>query len=258
MGRFIVSRTATGVRFLLLSDKGRTLLSSKEYATLDACKKGICSLCYYAPIVPVIDLTQGACAPNPKFELDADGNGFSYAMKSANGKVVAAKGGFATKKACLRAISMLRTGVIGAEVLLVNPAGYIPLTVGGMIREVAPLSYPTEELDGALAYGEPALDEAEIPAPDTPARPPVETEPIDGNERFDDIPGEVGPAPLTPAEPAPVPAAAAEQSAPQRVPRRVQLPGEQALRSENAPAKQTPTPTSRPERGGFFKRFFGK
>ncbi|MBR7182345.1 MAG: hypothetical protein IKD28_06165, partial [Clostridia bacterium] len=171
MGRFIVSRTATGVRFLLLSDKGRTLFSSKEYATLDACKKGICSLCYYAPIIPVIDLTLGACAPNPKFELDADGDGFSYAMKSANGKVVAAQGGFATKKACLRAISMLRTGVIGAEVLLVNPAGYIPLTVGGMVRETAPLSYPTEDFADTPVYDAPALEEDSF---DVPVDAPVD------------------------------------------------------------------------------------
>ena len=69
MGRFILSRDASGVRFLLESDTGRTLAVSKQYATLDAAKKGICSLVYYAPIIPLIDTTVGESAPNPKFEL---------------------------------------------------------------------------------------------------------------------------------------------------------------------------------------------
>ena len=87
MSRFIISRGALGVRFLLKADNGRTLAVSKYYATLDACKKGICSLTFYAPIAPLVDATVGEYGANPKFEITkGESGGYCYALKSANGK----------------------------------------------------------------------------------------------------------------------------------------------------------------------------
>lgn len=136
MGCFIISRTPSGDRFLLQSEAGRTLASSRDYATLDACKKGICSLVYYAPIAPIVDRSAGEYGPNPKFEITADESGaLYYNMKSANGKSVITDGPFATKKACLRAIAMLRTGVMNADVFFARPGGFDRLTVGGMVQD---------------------------------------------------------------------------------------------------------------------------
>ncbi|MBQ8341012.1 MAG: hypothetical protein IJY22_01375 [Clostridia bacterium] len=141
MGCFVISRTPAGDRFMLQSDAGRTLVTSRDYATLDACKKGICSLVYYAPIVPVVDTSAGEYGPNPKFEITADDSGaLYYNMKSANGKSVVEDGPFATKKACLRAISMLRAGVQNAAVFFARPGGFDRLTVGGMVQD-APGAY---------------------------------------------------------------------------------------------------------------------
>lgn len=141
MGCFIISRTPSGDRFMLQSDAGRTLITSKDYATLDACKKGICSLVYYAPIVPVVDATAGEYGPNPKIEITAgEGGELFYNLKSANGKSVVEDGPFATKKACLRAIAMLRTGVQSCEVFFARPGGFDRLTVGNMVQD-APKSY---------------------------------------------------------------------------------------------------------------------
>ena len=86
MGRFIISRTAAGERFLLQSTNGQVLAVSRIYATLDACKKGIASLIVHAPIMPVRDLTVGQGGPNPKCEIVASGTGFAYRVKAANGK----------------------------------------------------------------------------------------------------------------------------------------------------------------------------
>ena len=69
MGKFIISRTAAGDRFILQTDRGYTLAVSRRYATLDACKKGIVSLIANAPTVPVRDLLSGERGPNPKFEI---------------------------------------------------------------------------------------------------------------------------------------------------------------------------------------------
>ena len=135
MSRFILSRDVRGVRFLLKADNGRTLATSKYYATLDACKKGICSLTLYAPIAPVVDATVGEYGANPKFELTKEVGGYCYTLKSANGKSVLTCAPMETRKACLRAIAMLRTGVMDAEVVLDTPRQMMPLSVKGLIKD---------------------------------------------------------------------------------------------------------------------------
>ena len=136
MSRFIISRGALGVRFLLKADNGRTLAVSKYYATLDACKKGICSLNFYAPIAPVVDATVGEYGANPKFEITkGESGGYCYALKSANGKSVLCCAPMETRKACLRAVTMLRTGVMDAEVVMDTPRQLTPLTVKGLVKD---------------------------------------------------------------------------------------------------------------------------
>ena len=136
MSRCIISRGALGVRFLLRADNGRTLATSKYYATLDACKKGICSLTFYAPIAPVVDTTVGEYGANPKFEImKGESGGYCYALKSANGKSVLCCAPMETRKACLRAVAMLRTGVMDAEVVMDTPRQLTPLTVKGLVKD---------------------------------------------------------------------------------------------------------------------------
>ena len=129
MGQFIISRSAAGDRFSLRSDSGRILAVSRNDATLDACKKGIASLIVNAPVIPVLDATVGEYGRNPKFEIVAAGTGFTFLMKSANGKSVLTSPAYATKKACLRAISMLRRGVADYEILFYTKEGLTPLTM---------------------------------------------------------------------------------------------------------------------------------
>lgn len=129
MGRFIISRSAAGDRFLLQSDTGRTLAVSRNYATLDACKKGIRSLVTYLPCSPIVDASAGETGPNPKCEIVKEGGGYVYFIKSPNGKTLLTCPPMQTKKAVLRALSMLRSGVLQAEVLFWRRAGYTPLTV---------------------------------------------------------------------------------------------------------------------------------
>lgn len=179
MGCFIISRTPSGDRFMLQSDAGRTLITSKDYATLDACKKGICSLVYYAPIVPVVDGSAGEYGPNPKFEITANEQGeLFYVMKSANGKSVVEDGPFATKKACLRAIAMLRAGVVDSDVFFARPGGFDRLTVGNLVQDGAakPHTYETMTPVEQTAEQPSALREtvevaAEVQAPDAAFAP---------------------------------------------------------------------------------------
>lgn len=258
MGRFIVSRNALGVRFLLESDKGRTLAVSKEYATLDAAKKGICSLVYYAPIAPLVDVGAGEHAPNPKFEIFKENDTFAYALKSANGKSVITAAGFATRKACLRAVSMLRTGVLGAEVVFSNPAGLTPLTVGGMVRDPAPaqrqaVAEPVSVIDVALPEIESFDEMADEPLPQIDAEPPV-------IEDFASIPAEISLAPHATDAPLPAPEPEAVRVAPSapRVPRRVTLKGEEGLSIHKVSEAQrkAAVPQGKGRKSGILSKFF--
>ena len=183
MGCFIISRTPSGDRFLLQSEAGRTLITSKDYATLDACKKGICSLVYYAPIAPVVDTSAGEYGPNPKIEITAGADGLYYDLRSANGKSVVQDGPFATKKACLRAVAMLRTGVQGAEVFFARPAGFERLTVGNLIQDNAPqVAYTATVPESSSAEVAPApIAETSAPVAEEPA--PVAEKPAPAAER---------------------------------------------------------------------------
>ncbi|MBE6703345.1 MAG: hypothetical protein E7585_08065 [Ruminococcaceae bacterium] len=135
MGQFIITRTEKGTQFTLRSDKAQKIAVSKSYAHLDACKKSICSLVYYAPIVPVVDATAGQRGANPKLEIWGGKDGYCYTMKAPNGKGVIEGGPFDSKKACLRAIAMLRTAVRGATVVMAQPGQVKPLRLGKLVQD---------------------------------------------------------------------------------------------------------------------------
>ena len=191
MGKFIVSRTAAGDRFVLETDLGYTLATSRVYATLDACKKGIASLVANAPTVPVRDLTAGERGPNPKIEITGAEGAYRFVLKSANGRSVIESGSFATKKACLRAISMLRTGVTSVEVLFEQKGGLIPLQIkalrGGAetAERESTAVLPADTQETVQVLDEPIADEviaedtdvAEEPVAEPPVPPPAPVPP---------------------------------------------------------------------------------
>ena len=175
MGKFIITRSAAGDRFSLVSESGRTLAVSRHYATLDACKKGIASLIINAPLMPVVDATLGEYGPNPKFEIVSATGGVAYLVKSPNGKTVITSPDYATKKACLRAISMLRTGVLDVEILLYNKARYTPIVMKALdgITPQPPVADPTPSEEPPVEDSAPTPRFAD-PTPEAPvATPPA-------------------------------------------------------------------------------------
>ena len=127
MNRFILRHAESGIQFTLYSPSGRALAVSKPYATLDACKKAIRALMLHAPTAPAV--TADKPHSNPKFELLTVDGGVCYALKAPNGKTVLTSAPFATQKACLRALSMLRTGVRDATVWLEQYRTLLPLKI---------------------------------------------------------------------------------------------------------------------------------
>lgn len=210
MGCFVISQTATGVRFLLRSDAGQTLAISKNYASLDTCKKGIRSLITILPGAPVVNLTAGERGPNPKCEIDGEEGAYVYRYKSSNGKVVIESRPVQTEKAALRAIAMLKEAVAEPKMMFWQKEGYVPLKLGLPTGDKKPSSVakaPTrgakkQEVDRPVTLPGDFLIPAEsIPGWEdgTPAEPaPVKTEPVK-------TPASAKPkAPAKVAEPAPV------------------------------------------------------
>ncbi len=190
MGCFVISQTATGVRFLLRSDAGQTLAISKNYASLDTCKKGIRSLITILPGAPVVNLTAGERGPNPKCEIDGEEGAYVYRYKSSNGKVVIESRPVQTEKAALRAIAMLKEAVAEPKMMFWQKEGYVPLKLGLPTGDKKPSSVAKAPTRGAKKQevnrpvtlpGDFLIPADSVPgweedAPTVPA--PVKTEPV--------------------------------------------------------------------------------
>ena len=148
---------------------------SKPYANLDACKKGIVSLFSVLKTAPVKEAREGG--PNPKCEITEGDHGFSFTVKSRNGKVVLTSVPYATKKACLRALSILRQCGEECDVLFDRQAGLLPLTVGGLdankkgrVRK-APVAAPQKKAESVALS--PVVESVAEPTPVAPT--PLQT-----------------------------------------------------------------------------------
>ena len=74
MGKFVMRKTNTGVKFDLKAGNGEVIATSEVYSSDAACKNGIASVQKNAPTAPVENQTvEGyAVEKNPKFEVYTD------------------------------------------------------------------------------------------------------------------------------------------------------------------------------------------
>jgi uncharacterized protein YegP (UPF0339 family) len=245
MGTFYIKKNARGVRFLLRSETGRALTESADYATLDACKKGIASLIVNAPLAPVRDLTMGERGANPKFEITGREGAFVFCLKSPNGKCVVTSAPFATRKACLRAISMLRLGVADYEIVMERREEKIPLVIAAQMKQQAavPAVKP--------AVPKPAATE-EIITEETTFEEPITEEPI-----VEEAAAEEAPAPIpqpqaqAPAAETPRPTAAAPRVT--RIKETGSIGGIRPQPRRVSPAPRSKNPVKPPRKQSFFE-----
>ena len=111
MGKYVVRKTNTGVKFDLKAGNGEIIANSEVYSTKAACLNGIKSVMTNAPIAAVEDQTvEGfeACK-HPKFEVYLDKAGeFRFRLKAKNGEIIATGEGYKAKKSCLNGIESIR------------------------------------------------------------------------------------------------------------------------------------------------------
>ncbi len=120
MGKFVVKKTATGVKFDLKAGNGEVIATSEVYASEDGCKNGIASVQKNAPVAPVEDQTvEGfATEKNPKFEVYADKAGeFRFRLKAGNGQVIAVSESYKAKASCLNGIESVKKNAPDADIV---------------------------------------------------------------------------------------------------------------------------------------------
>ena len=111
MGKYVVKKTNTGIKFDLKAGNGEIIANSEVYSSKSACMNGIKSVMKNAPIAAVEDQTVEGFekAKNPKFEVYVDKAGeFRFRLKAGNGEIIATGEGYKAKKSCLNGIESIR------------------------------------------------------------------------------------------------------------------------------------------------------
>ena len=97
MGKFLIRKTNTGVKFDLKAGNGEVIATSQVYKSEASCKKGVASVQKNAPVAAVENQTVEGWKQekHPKFEVYTDKAGeFRFRLKATNGQVVATSEGY--------------------------------------------------------------------------------------------------------------------------------------------------------------------
>lgn len=120
MGKFVVKKTNTGVKFDLKATNGQVIATSEVYSSEDACKNGIASVQKNAPVAAIEDQTVAdyAVEKNPKFEIYTDKAGeFRFRLKATNGQVIAVSEGYTTLASCKNGVESVQKNAVDAEIV---------------------------------------------------------------------------------------------------------------------------------------------
>ena len=121
MGKFVIRKTNTGVKFDLKAGNGEVIATSEVYTTEDACRKGVASVQRNAPVAAVENQTvEGyAVEKHPKFEVYADKAGeFRFRLKATNGQIIAVSEGYKAMASCLNGIESVKKNAPDAAVVV--------------------------------------------------------------------------------------------------------------------------------------------
>lgn len=110
MGKFVISKTATGYKFDLRAANGEVIAVSEVYRTEAACQKGIQAVISCAATASAADLTgSGKLPANPRFEMYLDRSGqYRFRLRARNGKVIGVSQDYGSRGACENGIESVR------------------------------------------------------------------------------------------------------------------------------------------------------
>ena len=120
MGKFVIKRTNTGVKFDLKASNGEVIATSEVYTTEAACRNGIESVRRNAPAANVENQTvEGyAAEKHPKFEIYTDKAGeYRFRLKATNGQIIAVSEGYKAIAGCINGIESVKKNAVDADVV---------------------------------------------------------------------------------------------------------------------------------------------
>lgn len=120
MGKFVMRKTNTGVKFDLKAGNGEVIATSEVYSSDAACKNGIASVQKNAPVAAVENQTvEGyATEKNPKFEVYTDKAGeFRFRLKATNGQIIAVSEGYKAIAGCMNGIESVKKNAVDANIV---------------------------------------------------------------------------------------------------------------------------------------------
>ena len=120
MGKFVIRKTNTGIKFDLKAGNGEVIATSEAYSSEESCRKGIASVQKNAPVAAVEDQTvEGfAAEKHPKFEMYTDKAGeFRFRLKATNGQIIAVSEGYKSMAGCLNGVESVKKNAADAEVV---------------------------------------------------------------------------------------------------------------------------------------------
>lgn len=120
MGKFVIRKTNTGIKFDLKAGNGEVIATSEVYSSEEACRNGIASVQKNAPAAAVEDQTVEGFAEqkHPKFEMYTDKAGeFRFRLKATNGQIIAVGEGYKAKASCLNGIESVKKNAPDAEIV---------------------------------------------------------------------------------------------------------------------------------------------
>lgn len=121
MGKFVIRKTRTGLKFDLKARNGEVIATSEVYVTQAACRKGVLSVQRNAPIAGVENQTAADFLPvkHPKFEIYADKSGhYRFRLKATNGQIIAVSEGYKALASCLKGVESVKKNAPTAQVVL--------------------------------------------------------------------------------------------------------------------------------------------
>ena len=120
MGKFVVKKTATGIKFDLKAGNGEVIATSEVYESEASCKNGIASVQKNAPVAAVENQTVEGyeSQKHPKFEVYADKAGeFRFRLKATNGQIIAVSEGYKALASCLNGIESVKKNAVDADIV---------------------------------------------------------------------------------------------------------------------------------------------
>ena len=120
MGKFVVKKTSTGIKFDLKASNGQVIATSEVYESEAACKNGIASVQKNAPIAAVENQTveNYETEKNPKFEIYKDKAGeYRFRLKASNGQIIAVGEGYTTLANCENGVDSVKKNAPDADIV---------------------------------------------------------------------------------------------------------------------------------------------